>query len=207
MHILILHANEGIEATRRTSLNHAFCLLKYAPQHAYTLFSHRQPVTERLKNTKFDVIILDTTFLCWRWAKPRKLWLDRILEKLAFVRDSDAVKIALPQDEYDHSEYLDEWLAAWKVDLIYSVCYDNRDAFYKHATRYAEIVQGLTGDIDDADLALMARSALPYGQRTIDAGCPTIRIADAFTSYSGLLQARVFGQVSETCITASKTNT
>jgi hypothetical protein len=170
MHILILHANEGIEATRRTSLNHAFCLLKYAPQHAYTLYNYRQPVTERLKNTKFDAIILDTTFLCWRWAKPRKLWLDRILEELAFVRDSDAVKIALPQDEYDHSKYLDEWLAAWKVDLIYSVCYDHRDAFYERATRHAEIVEGLTGYIDDADLALMARSVLPYRQRTIDVG-------------------------------------
>jgi hypothetical protein len=170
MHILILHANEGIETTRRTSLNHAFCLLKYAPHQSYTLHNYRQPVTARLKNTKFDAIILDTTFLCWRWAKPRRLWLDRIFEELAFVRDSDAVKIALPQDEYDHSEYLDEWLTVWKVDLIYSVCYDHRDVFYKHAARHAEIVQGLTGFIDDADIELMARRALPYSQRAIDVG-------------------------------------
>jgi hypothetical protein len=170
MHILILHANGGIEATRRTSLNHSFCLLKYAPQHSYTFHTFRQPVTERLRSTKFDVIILDTTFLCWRWAKPRKLWLDRILEQFSFIGASDAVKIAFPQDEYDHSEYLDEWLAAWNVDLIYSVCFDHREIFYKRAALRAEIVQGLTGYVDDADMALMSRTARPFTQREIDVG-------------------------------------
>ncbi len=170
MRILILHANEGFQQTRRTSFNHAFALLKYAPQHHYTLHAVRQPVTERLRQTPFDVIVLDTTFLCWRWAKPRSQWLDRILEDFDFVRRSDAVKIALPQDEYDHSEYLDEWLSAWKVDLIYSVCFDHRSVFYQRALASAEVVEGLTGFVDDSDLEFMARYTLPFDARSVDVG-------------------------------------
>lgn len=170
MRILILHANEAFHETRRTSFNHAFALVKYAPQHQYTLQGVRQPVTERLRQSSFDVIVLDTTFLCWRWAKPRNLWLDRILDEYGFVGRSDAVKIALPQDEYDHSEYLDEWLSAWKVDLIYSVCFEHRDMFYQRALSSAEVVEGLTGFVDESDLELMSRYALPFEQRSVDVG-------------------------------------
>lgn len=170
MRILILHEIDDLSTARRTSINHAFCLLKYAPQHHYTLHSTRQPVTARLRNQSFDAIVLDTTFLTWRWARPKSLWLDRILEQYAFVAKSDAVKIALPQDEYDHSEVLDDWLADWKVDLIYSVCHEHRDEFYPRAGRHAAIVEGLTGYIDDADVALMRRFSIPFRQRKIDVG-------------------------------------
>ena len=90
MHILILHANESFHQTRRTSFNHAFALVKYAPQHQYTLHGVHQQVTERVRQTSYDAIILDTTFLCWRWAKPRTQWLDRILDEYSFVGRSDA---------------------------------------------------------------------------------------------------------------------
>jgi len=129
MRVLILHEIDDLASARRTSINHAFCLIKYAPQHAYTLHSARQPVTSRLRSQKFDAIILDTTFLGWRWANPKSLRLDRILNEYAFIAASDAVKIALPQDEYDHTEILDAWLADWKVDLVYSVCHDHRESF------------------------------------------------------------------------------
>ena len=170
MRILILHEIDDLSTARRTSINHAFCLLKYAPQHHYTLHSTRQPVTARLRSQSFDAIVLDTTFLTWRWARPKSLWLDRILEQYAFIAKSDAVKIALPQDEYDHSEVLDDWLADWKVDLIYSVCHEHRDEFYPRAGRHAAIVEGLTGYIDDADVALMQRFSIPFRQRKIDVG-------------------------------------
>jgi hypothetical protein len=170
MRVLILHEIDDPASARRTSLNHAFCLIKYAPQHEYTLHSSRQPVTARLRNQTFDAIILDTTFLCWRWAKPKALWLDRILKEYDFIASSDAVKIALPQDEYDHTEVLDNWLADWKVDLIYSVCYEHIDEFYARAGKHAQIVEGLTGYIDDTDIALMQKFAIPFGKREKDVG-------------------------------------
>jgi hypothetical protein len=170
MRILILYEIDDLASARRTSINHAFCLIKYAPQNEYTLHSSRQPVTSRLRDQSFDAIVLDTTFLCWRWAKPKSLWLDRILDEYSFVAKSDAVKIALPQDEYDHTEFLDNWLADWKVDLIHSVCYEHRNEFYPRAGKHAAIVEGLTGYIDDADVALMQRFSVPFRERKIDVG-------------------------------------
>jgi hypothetical protein len=170
MHILILHANGRFHQVRRTSFNHTLALVKYAPQHQFTFHGIHQPVTDRLRRSSFDAIVLDTTFLCYRWVKPRKLSLDRILDEYGFVGRSNAVKIALPQDEYDHAEYLDEWLHAWKIDLIYSVCFRHRHLFYPRVSTFADIEEGLTGYVDDSDIELMSRYALPFEKRGIDVG-------------------------------------
>ena len=63
-----------------------------------------------------DAVLLHTTFLCLRWSHLFYEW----KWKLRWVRDLDCVKIALPQDEYDHSEILDEWLFEWGVSIIFS---------------------------------------------------------------------------------------
>ena len=155
---------------RRTSFNHAFCLLKYAPWNSYELHAFGQPITNRLRQQKFDAIILDTTFLCWRWCYPRRDYIDRLLREYSFIADSDAIKIALPQDEYDHAAVLDEWMTNWRINLIFSASYEYRDILYPTARTHAEIVQGLTGFIDDADVALTRRLARPFEERAIDVG-------------------------------------
>jgi hypothetical protein len=168
--VLILHSNNHLPEVRRTSFNHAFCLLKYAPWNSYELHAFGEPISQRLRHERFDAIILDTTFLCWRWGKPREDYFDRLLREYSFIAGSDAIKIALPQDEYDHSAVLDDWMADWRVDLIYSVCYEHRDVFYPKAAMHAEIVEGLTGYIDDADVAMMHRIARPFAEREIEVG-------------------------------------
>ena len=171
MRILILHDVRDPSALRRTSLNHAFCLLKYAPEHEYHLHCMGEPVTGALTRLRYDAIILDTTFLCWRWgyfSSPDERNLIR--DSYRFVADSDAFKIALPQDEYDHSAILDEWLAFWSVDTVYSVCFDHRLLFYPLTSRSAEIVPALTGYVDDADIALCATIGRPFERREIDVG-------------------------------------
>jgi hypothetical protein len=123
--------------------------------------------------------------------------LDRILDEYSFVGRSGAVKIALPQDEYDHSEYLDEWLSDWKVDLIYSVCFEHREVFYKRAPATAEIVEGFTGYVDDADIELMSRYALPFKQRRIDVGYRA-RDLPAYFGRFGRMKAAIGDRFRET---------
>jgi hypothetical protein len=168
--ILILHQNTDLARVRRTSFNHAFCLLKYASWNEYELHSFGELISPRLRRKRFDAILLDTTFLCWRWALPYADHLDRLLRDYDFIADSTAVKIALPQDEYDEAERLDYWLAAWRVDLIYSACYAHHHVFYPKASRHAEVAEGLTGYIDDADVAMTRRVARPFPDREIDVG-------------------------------------
>ena len=184
--ILILHDNWDLSQTRRTSFNHAFSLLKYAPWNEYELQTFRRPVSPAVRREQYDAILLDTTFLCWRWALPHEQYLERLLSEYAFVGDSDAIKIALPQDEYDQTARLDDWLASWRVDLIYSVCYDNRDVFYPNASQHAEIIEGLTGYIDDADIAMMRRLARPFADRDIDVGYRAKNLPAYFGRFSRL---------------------
>ncbi len=106
-----------------------------------------------------------------------------ILDDARFHSKSNAVKVACPQDEYDHSEILDAWLADWKVDLVYSVCHDHRDEFYPRTGKHAQILEGLTGYIDDADIALMQKFSVPFRQRKIDVGYR----AKALPAYFGKL--------------------
>ncbi len=73
----------------------------------------------------FDVIVLHTTLLCLRWSpKAFKKW----EKNYAWVKDTPSIKIAIPQDEYDHSKVLDEWLN----DLGVSVIFTNFDETYRH---------------------------------------------------------------------------
>jgi glycosyltransferase involved in cell wall biosynthesis len=190
LNILILHETGDLWQLRRSSFNHSFCLLKYAPWNSYTLQSFRQPIPGRLRRERFDAIILDTTFLCWRWSSPREDNFDRLLKDYAFVADSDAVKIALPQDEYDHSAVLDDWLTDWRADLIYSVCYEHREVFYPKAAAHAEIVEGMTGYLDEADIAMTRRLARPFEARDIDIGYRAKSLPPYFGRF-GRLKAEV----------------
>jgi glycosyltransferase involved in cell wall biosynthesis len=168
MEILVLHSVDDPRAARRTTLNHLLFLPKYAPEHHYTFHRLCRPTAE-IDNRSFDAVILDTTFLCSRWAKPTSIF-EKIRQDYDFVRRWQAVKIAMPQDEYDHSAILDEWLADWGIDVVYSPCFRDRFLFYNKTAEQAEIVEGFTGYVDDVDLQLGPRFARPFSERQIDIG-------------------------------------
>ena len=57
--VLILHSNNHLPEVRRTSFNHAFCLLKYAPWNSYELHAFGEPISQRLRHERYDAIITD----------------------------------------------------------------------------------------------------------------------------------------------------
>jgi len=168
MNILVLYAVEDPRGARRTLLNHLLFLPKYAPGHSYTFHRVFTPTAE-IMAAHFDLIVLDTTFLCYRWSRPALVF-EELRDAYDFIRRSDAVKIALPQDEYDHSELLDEWLADWRVDIVFSCCFRERALFYHRTRARAEIVEGFTGYVDDIDIELGRSFSRPFSEREIDVG-------------------------------------
>jgi len=170
MKILILHGIDAVEGMRRTSLHHAFFLPRHAPEHDYWLHAASSPVTDTLLREDFDAIIIETTFLCWRWGRPAELYAEVVKRKYDFLRDSKAVKIAFPQDDFDHSGVLDAWLSDWNVDVVYTPCYVDRETLYPRTSQQAEIRFGHTGFVEPEDLAIVARFALPWRERRIDVG-------------------------------------
>ena len=190
MKILILHGLDDIATSRRTSIHHALFLPRHAPQHDYWFHAAHAPVTDALRREEFDAIIIDTTFLCWRWVKPAEQYFAPLKANYDFLRDSHAIKIAFPQDEYDHSQILEDWLTDWKIDIIYSVCFDDRAVFYPHLQHNAEIRFGYTGLFEPADLSLVSRHAMPWRDRPIDVGYRARRLPPYFGRF-GMLKSDI----------------
>lgn len=105
----------------------------------------RTALPVELRGVRWDAIYLGPTFLCNRYSDAR---LTRVERLFGWIADSKAVKIALPQDDYDCSAILDRWLTEWEVDVCYSVLPEFRSVLYPIFSNYGEIRPAYTGYID-----------------------------------------------------------
>jgi hypothetical protein len=96
----------------------------------------------------------------------------------------------LLQDEYNHSELLDEWFTAWGIDVIYSVCYEHRGVFYPKSSARTETLRGPTGFIDDADIRLAEKFAKPLIGRPIDVGYRAKKLPPQFGRF-GMVKSAI----------------
>jgi hypothetical protein len=165
LNILVLHRLGPVNRAPLFLQRHVFSLRTYFPEHNYIYHDAHLPVPEYIRDARFDAIILDVTFLCVRWAGDALY--NKIRCDFDFVKDSDAVKIAFPQDEYDCHRILDDWMCDWKVDVLYSVISSNWNLLYPRFHQLGEIRLGYTGYIDDELLKITAK---PFASRTVDVG-------------------------------------
>ncbi len=169
LNVLVLHAMGDFAQARKTSVDHALCFSRYVPEHNYLYHDVNWPVTDALRRIRFHAIILDTTVLCIRYYRPRGLFYEE-KERYRFLSESDAVRIAFPQDDYDHSDVLDAWLSEYRTDVVYSVVWDHRELLYPKMMRQGEILPALTGYVNDQDVARASTFAKPFAVREIDVG-------------------------------------
>jgi hypothetical protein len=118
-----------------------------------------------LRHLHFDAVILHNTFLGMRWLPLFQVW----KRSLRWVQDLDCVKIAIPQDEYDHSEILDEWLYEWGVSTVFT----NFDEFYRQVLYpimhdKADFHECFTGYIDGSTAEQYRGKLLPSEERPND---------------------------------------
>ena len=104
------------------------------------------PFPKYLQDFEFDLIVLGPTFLCNRY-NPKKL--SSVKSRFNFIKDSNACKIALPQDDYDCSAVLDDWMVEWGVDRIYTVCPEHWEVLYPKNLKLERIKLGYTGYISE----------------------------------------------------------
>lgn len=99
-----------------------------------------------------------------RWATFFHRW-KRSFDWLA---ETDCVKIALPQDEYDHSEVLDEWLYELGMSDVFTIFGGACETLYPLMSRRARFHHCLTGYIDEAEAARAAVTLRALPQRPHD---------------------------------------
>jgi hypothetical protein len=122
-------------------------------------------VPRGLRHVSFDAIVLHTTFLCMRWSHLFYTW----KWGWRWLREFDGPKIALPQDEYDHSEILDEWLFELGVtDVFTNFGAPSRELLYPLMSQKAEFHKCFTGYIDDAAARQCGRLLRPIAARDLD---------------------------------------
>ena len=165
LNILVLHSLGHPETASHFLRKHVFFLRTYSPDHNYVYHDAALPLPQYVSEAVFDAIILDVTFLWKRWASPQQFLLFKNLYD--FVKYSDSVKIAFPQDEYDCNEILDDWMCDWRVDVVFSVISSNQDILYPQYHKIGEIKLGYTGYVDES-LVCMERKL--FSEREIDLG-------------------------------------
>lgn len=117
-----------------------------------------------LRRLEFDAVVLHTTFLTMRWdALSRFKW------RYRWVANLTCPKLAIPQDEYDHSEILDEWLFDWGVtDVFTNFAVEERSLIYPILCSRARFHECLTGYVDEELAARCVPRMRPLADRPND---------------------------------------
>jgi hypothetical protein len=164
--ILVLYWHPEPLAKMRVAILHHLQAMESSPaNHKIIYYNTFNGAPAWLGYLNFDAVILHTTFLCLRWSHRFYPW----KWQLRWIKDLRCLKIAIPQDEYDHSEILDEWLYEWGVSAIFTN-FDqaHRKILYPIMQNQAEFYNCFTGYIDDAVARTYQPKLLPVAARSND---------------------------------------
>jgi hypothetical protein len=192
MNVMVIHAIDQFAQSRPTTLRNLWALEKYCDGARFYYHYFEDAISDALRSIPFDVVILDTTFLCMRWARPRSFF-DGVKAKYSWLAASNAIILAFPQDDYDHAHILDDWLAEYGVTKVYSACPKYGDILYPRMWKAGRVRHILTGYIDDDDISTYASLQKPFEARSRDVGYRVRRLPPNFGTF-GLLKSE-FGRV------------
>jgi hypothetical protein len=182
MNILCLHRmgdpNNWLESVR--TLEYMFADVR----HDLNVVVHDSdvPLPSYMKGIDYDLIVLGPTFLNNRYSRKK---LKLVFSNYEFIKYSKACKVALPQDDYDCSEILEDWLIDWDVNLVYSVCFEHRFILYPRLNKKGIIRKGYTGYISE-DWIDFWKSPKPIEQRSIDVSYRASKLSANFGSLGQL---------------------
>lgn len=157
--VLVLYVVPNPRHERLTTLQHLAAVSRLEGSAEVLPYNALHGVPRWLRRLRFDAIVLHTTLLCQRWTPSFATW-KRGLDWLA---EDPAVKIAFPQDEYDHAHVLDDWLDELGASVVCTVLDErHRSELYPRLSPKATFYEVLTGYIDEeAGPFRRARMALP----------------------------------------------
>ncbi len=165
--ILILWWNyDFARKTRLTILHHLHALDESSVKHNIIYHNAFSPLPEWFKTIGFDAVILHYSFVAMRflpdyWAEWKK--------SMDWIADWDCLKIAIPQDEYDKSQVLDEWLDEWGISVVFS-CFEgeNVEIIYPITSQKATFYYCFTGYIHQETGKELSEKIKPLADRDYD---------------------------------------
>ncbi len=193
--VLVLYQHTAPGPMRSALRQKVRVLEASATPHEIVYWNAGYNVPRAIRGLAVDAVILDNTLLVARWApefaarRPTFDWL----------ADVDALKIAFPQDEYNHAHVLDDLLADLGVHVVFSVFGPvHRELLYPRLGATSRFEKCLTGYVDELDVTHQAAVVLPHDRRPLDLAYR----AQALTPRFGRL-GQLKGAVAETVAPAA----
>jgi hypothetical protein len=122
-----------------------------------------------IKRIKFDLIVFDTIFITNHWDRSK---FKKLMEKARFVKDMNAVKIVLPQDEFINTDLLCDFINEFDVNYVFSVAPEKEWLNIYHKVNFEKVkfFNVLTGYLDEKAIERISRLSREAIRRNIDIG-------------------------------------
>lgn len=193
--ILIVYYYNQEYPLRATIADHLYSFQKYAQHNCLYLNVAVREIPSYLRKVRIDLIIFHTIFLSARW---NRLLFRHVVHKVSALKDVDAVKVALPQDEFLNTDLLCDFINEFGVDYVFSVAPESEwGKIYSTVDRNkVGFVNALTGYLDTNMLAKINRLASSVRSRPIDIGYRAWR-GGAWLGRHGFLKAEISDRFQE----------
>lgn len=182
---------------RNTILEHLYSFEKYSTGIDFHYINVYTGIPWYLGLIKYDAVILHYTFLAGeRFLKSEKPW----IRKTRFLKHISGYKVAMPQDEYDHTERNCTLFKRINVQALYT-CFMRKEDIelaYPYATTgVRKIFSVFTGYVDENILPTLEGKVRPYKDRPIDIGYRARKLPAYFGRHGQLKYELVefFGKV------------
>lgn len=164
-----------------------FSFRRYVDENVFYLNAAVRSFPRLFARLPFDLVVFDSSFLSGLWSPKR---FAQSLERFAALRTSAAVKVALPQDEFIHTDQLCDFLKSFQVDCVFSVAPESEwPKIYSSIDRTkVRFFNVLTGYIDEGLAAKIASLGSPA--RSIDVGYRA-RLATPSLGRHGYLKTQI----------------
>jgi hypothetical protein len=167
--ILIVFDYAPLTTLRATIRDHVNAFKKYSAHNIFYLnLAYREKIPWHVRRMKFDVVIFHTLFFTARWDETG---FQRTMRKAQFLKELDAVKVGLPQDEHFKTGYIHQMIQEFGIQTIFSVGPSSEwPKLYGELANQIQLKSVLTGYLDPSTIKKINAYARKIRTRTIDIG-------------------------------------
>ncbi|MBN1886754.1 MAG: hypothetical protein JW850_02145 [Thermoflexales bacterium] len=155
---------------RVTIADHLYSFQRYAPHRCFYLNLALRRFPAWLLRVPFDLVVFHTTFLSQRAWNPSKF--HQMVELLHPLKSLEAVKIALPQDEFLNTDLLGDFINEFGVQHVFSVAPASEwpKIYGSVDSQRVTFFNVLTGYLDDKTVAKINNLDRSIQTRSVDIG-------------------------------------
>lgn len=123
----------------------------YSPHRYYYLNVAFHKIPNYLNHVKYDLVIFHTIFLSSRWDLSLFKQLMYEVESLKLIK---AIKVAMPQDEFIHTDILCDFINSFEIDCVFSIFPESEWPKIYHKVNYekTKFYKILAGYIDESSV-------------------------------------------------------